>query len=194
MWGSIPWTTKSWPELKSRVRCSTDLSHLGAPSFSLYVNGITYRTVLFNILKSIYVAAASLQPQGLSSCNLKLVPRNTQCREWLKKEADHPRLKGGRQGNLHISWVAARRVVSAFISHLFKADLLVLTGLSHVYHPDGLNNTSLFQGCIHRAASGSREGKGTFQEQGRGWEAATYLGLSHRSISNQWPPPTDAYS
>ena len=24
MWGSIPWTARSWPELKSRVGCSTD--------------------------------------------------------------------------------------------------------------------------------------------------------------------------
>ena len=48
----------------------------------------------------------------------------------------------------------------------------VLTGFSHVYCPDGLNNTSLSPGCILEAASSfGRQAKHTFQDRGWGEEA-----------------------
>lgn len=86
-----------------------------------------------------------------------------------------------------MSWVAARQVVSSCPRQIFKVDLVVLSDLSRVYHPDGLNDTSLFQGYVHGAASGSRQGKCTFQGQGRAWGVASFWGLSHWSIGNDLP-------
>ena len=80
-------------------------------------------------------------------------PLYTERKERPKKEADHSRLVSGRfdkgtyiQG---LSWASIRRV--DFPIHpprILKVYLESLTGFSHVYCPDGLNNTLLSQGCI----------------------------------------------
>ena len=72
-----------------------------------------------------------------------------------KKEADHCRLIGGsfnQQGNLQeLYWLATRWLDRR--THLpslynLKFYIELLTGFSHVYHPDGLNNTLLWRLCL----------------------------------------------
>ena len=91
-----------------------------------------------------------------------------------KKEAKHFRLAGGscnKQENLLTGLVLDGHKTSRSL-HLTVRMLKVYTealhGFSHVYHPDGLNNTLLFQGSVLEAASGvERQTEHTFQRQGR---------------------------
>lgn len=69
----------------------------------------------------------------------------------MKKEADHSRLAGGsfhKQGNLHERLVLGSCKASRFLhpARILKSYLEFLPGFSHVYRPDGLNNTLLCQG------------------------------------------------
>ena len=66
-------------------------------------------------------------------------------------EADHSRLVSGdfyKQGNLHERLVLGGCKASRFLypARILKSYLEVLPGLSHVYHPDGFNNSLLCQG------------------------------------------------
>ena len=69
----------------------------------------------------------------------------------------------GKRGGAGIEEYHAARIL--------KVSMEGLTGLSHTYHPDGLNNTVLSQGCVLETAGRmciprTGEGKGNFHFPG----------------------------
>ena len=67
-----------------------------------------------------------------------------------------------------LSWAAARQVdLHTRLPESEKFNIEALTGFSHVYHPDGLNNTLLSQGCILETAPTVGTVDRTFQGQAR---------------------------
>ena len=87
-----------------------------------------------------------------------------QGKERPRKEANHLRLVGGRfdkQGNLHMRLFLSDKMSTSPHppARVLKVYIEALTRFSHVYSPDGLNNTLLSQGCVPREASGRGEGK-----------------------------------
>ena len=72
-------------------------------------------------------------------------------KERLKKEVDHSRLVGGRfnkQVNLHMRLVLGSCNMSRSLhspARILKVYTEALTGFSHIFSPDGLNNTLLSQ-------------------------------------------------
>ena len=58
-------------------------------------------------------------------------------------------------------------------SRMLKVYIQCLTGFSHVFSPDGLNNTLLSQGCTLQTARTGAEH--TFKGQGRGQEPSIAL-------------------
>lgn len=83
----------------------------------------------------------------------KLVPYTDDKERW-KKEADHSALGGGRlnnQVNLHMRLMLGGPKISRsprLPATALEAYIEALSGLSYVYHPDGLNNTLPAQGSI----------------------------------------------
>lgn len=70
-----------------------------------------------------------------------------------------------------------------------------LTACSHIYHPDGVNNTLLSQVRILDNGSGYRNSGQNiyFKDQRKGWEAPSCPGpalVSMTSHTSQWSPPT----
>ena len=89
--------------------------------------------------------------------NLKLPPHSTayiEGKERPKKEADQSRLVSGqfkKQGNIHARLILYHQKVSGSLhppTRILEVYIETLTGLSHVYCPDGFNNT-----CSLKAAS-----------------------------------------
>ena len=80
-------------------------------------------------------------------------------KERLKKEVNHSRLRGGRfnkQGTLHMRLVLIGCKMSRSLyppTRILKVHTEASTGFSHVYCPDGLNNTLLSQGCVLETVS-----------------------------------------
>ena len=90
---------------------------------------------------------------------MKLAPIH-KGKEKPKKEADHSRLVGGRfnkQRNSHTRFVLSNHKMSRTLHQpavILKVYTEVLTGLSHTFSTDGLNETLFSQGCILENDSG----------------------------------------
>ena len=83
-------------------------------------------------------------------------------------------IKRGELRHEALLWKLQNKYIFELTCWNFKSlySMWVLTGFSHVFSPDGLNNTSLSPGCILEAASSfGRQAKHTFQDRGWGEEA-----------------------
>lgn len=81
------------------------------------------------------------------------------------------------------------------LTRLLKVYLEVLTVFSHVFSPDGINNTLFSQGCVlDTGPSVGRVDRTCIPRMGRGLGASDCLGPALGSTvisSSWWPPPTD---
>ena len=91
--------------------------------------------------------------------------------------ADHFRLVSGsfnQQGSLHMRLVLGGCKMSRsphLPARILKVYIEVLTGFSHEFSPDGLNNILISQGCaLEMAPAMGKADKHPFQGQGRGEE------------------------
>ena len=99
--------------------------------------------------------------------NLKFAPILKGQREREKKEAGLSRLLDGgfiNEGNILLRAVLVIHKMSRLpypgsSARILKFDIKFCTGLSHICHPDSLNNSFLSQGCLW--ASSSKEAKRT---------------------------------
>lgn len=93
-------------------------------------------------------------------CNLRTFPgeiwtwsSHSEGREKTKKEADSPDGKVAGSVSRGLTYEASRGHLKMSSSQHLPARILKvyredLTGFSHMYHPSGLNNTLLSQGCV----------------------------------------------
>ena len=91
-----------------------------------------------------------------------------------EQEADYSRLVGGRfnkQGNLLRRLASGGHKTSGSphpLARILHVCIKALTGFSHIYHPDGLNNTLLSQGCVLENSSSC--GNSGWNIQSKDWE------------------------
>ena len=110
----------------------------------------------------------------------------TGSKEIPKKEADHSRMAGGRfnkQGNWHTRLILGSRKRCRFQhppTRILKAYIETLTGFSHVFSPDGLNNTLLPQGCVLE--------KGPTMRMGNGGQDILYFPRTREGVRSLWLP------
>ena len=67
-------------------------------------------------------------------------------------------------------------------ARILKVSMEALTGLSHTYHPDGLNNTVLSQGCVLETA-----GRMCIPRTGEGVRSLQLPGSSSRVSQRSHP-------
>lgn len=93
-----------------------------------------------------------------TGCHFTHWPLDTEGRDRLMAQADHPRLVGGRfsnPGNLHKSPVLVSCKMSRsphLPTRILKIDIQASIGFSHAFNPNGLSNTLLSQGYVLETA------------------------------------------
>ena len=136
---------------------------------------------------------------GKRSCWFAKWPLYMGGKERLKKETDHSKLVGGsfnKQENLHTrpllgGWKMSRSVPPPI--WILKVYIEALTGFSHVYGPDSLNNTLLSQGCVTQTALavaivGGMSIPRTGERVRSFWLPRSRSGQLEVTLS-PWPPP-----
>lgn len=114
---------------------------------------------------------------------------------------DYSRLVDSRfnkQGNLLTRLVLASLKTKRSLylpTKILKIYVEAFTGFSHVYHPDGLYNTLLSQGCVLQNGSHCvNDGQKVFSKDGGGSQesliAQVQLKCQPAIMSSQWPHPT----
>lgn len=143
-----------------------------------------------------YIAFQTLKsnqtlPPSFEACSFINYPPNMESKKRPKKEAGHCGWVGGKsnkQRNLR-ELVLNSHMTSRSLcppTRTLRFYVQILTGFSHIYCPDGLNNTllSLRSPFLKQLLVWERWMECTFQGQGMGWGASNSLGPAHGSTSS----------
>lgn len=121
-------------------------------------------------------------------------------RDWRKRQTIQMDIgnRCNKQGNLHTKLILGGHKTSRSLfppTKTLKVYIEALTGFSHVYHSNGLNNSMSFQGCVLENGSGcGNGGQKTYSKDRAGGRepliAQVQLEGQPTIRSSGWLPPT----